>query len=122
MEESQHPCSRPGCPDTVPQTIVDQGFRHCSRLCQLVDLELDQLAVQCKTPGLRPEDDAVLTEAWTTLVAAADAFSAYRAGAKDLRRVLTQEGKRSRRRRQREHKRRKPTPLDVAQKTGSAQS
>ncbi|REE72183.1 hypothetical protein C8E05_1571 [Rhodococcus wratislaviensis] len=98
----------------MPRYVVDKGLRYCSTLCQLVDEELDRLEIQCQIPRLSPEDDAVLTEAWTTLVAAADAFSAYRAGAKDLRRVLTEEGQRAKRKRQRAKKRRKPTPLDVA--------
>ncbi len=61
-------CIRDGCERTQAK-----GNRHCSYICQLLDVELVRLERVCRQagPGTRS------TEAWTALVEIADAWSEY---------------------------------------------
>ncbi|WFS15177.1 hypothetical protein [Rhodococcus aetherivorans] len=73
----RHTCSREGCPGTYSQQMHDGGLRYCSMICSRIDADLDEL-IDALRDSSDPGAEVTLTEAWTTLVQAADLFSDYR--------------------------------------------
>ena len=63
-------CLREGCP-AVPLP----GFVYCTLVCREIDKGLQYAEKLCR----RNPSDAGLTDRWTSLVEAGDAWSAYRA-------------------------------------------
>lgn len=66
------PCIREGCPDSLDSGTYRRGFRHCSKTCRAVDVELDRAAAKAKQ---NPE----FTEPFLILVEVADRLSSYHA-------------------------------------------
>jgi hypothetical protein len=62
-------CARDGCNRPGAQG----GYGHCSTVCALLDRELSELENLCREAG----NGLTSTEAWTSLVEIADAWSEY---------------------------------------------
>ncbi|WP_346053133.1 hypothetical protein [Amycolatopsis dongchuanensis] len=66
---------------------VKAGRPYCCSLCELLAAEFDRAEAMCRDQYTSPEAEALLTDAWTALVAAGDAFAEYRQAVQALSRL-----------------------------------
>ncbi|EKT81857.1 hypothetical protein WSS_A15234 [Rhodococcus opacus M213] len=63
-------------------------MHHCSELCEVIDGELDRVQARYEDHAEKSViPESLTTEAWTLLVLAADAVSAYRQAQANVRAV-----------------------------------
>ncbi|MHC6213873.1 hypothetical protein [Rhodococcus ruber] len=73
----RYPCQRESCAGTYSEDMHRNGLRYCSALCNRVDGELDSVIHLIQTTD-DPDTEDRLTDAYTTLVEAADLLTEYR--------------------------------------------